>query len=507
MDAYALQMKGIVKEFPGVRALDNVTFSVRKGEIHALCGENGAGKSTLMKILSGVYPHGTYDGEIIINGQKVEFKTIKESQDAGVGIIYQELALVEEMTVAENLFLGHDLMRRRVIDWNQIYAEAQKSLKHIGLNIDPQTKVGALTVGKQQLIEIAKALTKKTDILILDEPTAALTESDVEVLMGLLNELRAKGVTCIYISHKLGEVMALADSVTILRDGRTISTDPIEELTEQKIVSKMVGRELTELFPYEPHPISSENIMEVRDYSVFDEKGKQLIKNASFMVRKGEILGISGLMGAGRSELFISLFGGLKGKRTGTVLIDGKETRINQPQDAIKEGLAYVSEDRKRYGLVLGMDITKNTTLAALNKVMKLKIIDDALEVKTAGELTGRMKLKAPNLEAKVGQLSGGNQQKVVLSKWLMTNPKVLILDEPTRGIDVGAKYEIYKIINELVSEGVGIVIISSELPEVLGMSDRVIVMSEGSITGEFLREEATQEKIMMCATGGKKHG
>jgi ABC-type sugar transport system ATPase subunit len=507
MDAYALQMKGIVKEFPGVRALDNVTFSVRRGEIHALCGENGAGKSTLMKILSGVYPHGTYDGEIIINGQKVEFKTIKESQDAGVGIIYQELALVEEMTVAENLFLGHDLMRRRVINWNQIYAEAQKSLKHIGLNIDPQTKVGDLTVGKQQLIEIAKALTKKTDILILDEPTAALTESDVEVLMGLLNELRAKGVTCIYISHKLGEVMALADSVTILRDGRTISTDPIEELTEQKIVSKMVGRELTELFPYEPHPISSENIMEVKDYSVFDDKGKQLIKNASFMVRKGEILGISGLMGAGRSELFISLFGGLKGKRTGTVLIDGKETRINQPQDAIKEGLAYVSEDRKRYGLVLGMDITKNTTLTALNKVMKLKIIDDALEVKTAGELTSKMKLKAPNLEAKVGQLSGGNQQKVVLSKWLMTNPKVLILDEPTRGIDVGAKYEIYKIINELVSEGVGIVIISSELPEVLGMSDRVLVMSEGSITGEFLREEATQEKIMMCATGGKKHG
>ncbi|MCP3763059.1 xylose ABC transporter ATP-binding protein [Domibacillus sp. A3M-37] len=507
MDTYALQMKGIVKEFPGVRALDNVTFSVRKGEIHALCGENGAGKSTLMKILSGVYPNGTYDGEIIINGQKVEFKTIKESQDAGVGIIYQELALVEEMTVAENLFLGHDLMRERVINWNKIYAEAQKSLKHIGLNIDPQTKVGDLTVGKQQLIEIAKALTKKTDILILDEPTAALTESDVEVLVGLLNELRTKGVTCIYISHKLGEVMALADSVTILRDGRTISTEPIEELTEQKIVSKMVGRELTELFPYEPHLISSESIMEVRDYSVFDDNGKQLIKNASFSLKKGEILGISGLMGAGRSELFISLFGGLKGKKTGTVLIDGKETMINKPQDAIKEGLAYVSEDRKRYGLVLGMDITKNTTLAALNKVMKLKIIDDALEVKNAGELTGKMKLKAPNLEAKVGQLSGGNQQKVVLGKWLMTNPKVLILDEPTRGIDVGAKYEIYKIINELVSEGVGIVIISSELPEVLGMSDRVLVMSEGSITGEFLREEATQEKIMICATGGKKHG
>jgi len=506
MEEYALQMRGITKEFPGVKALDNVTFSVRKGEIHALCGENGAGKSTLMKVLSGVYPSGTYEGEILINGQKVEFKSIKESQDAGVGIIYQELALVEEMSVAENLFLSHDLMRAKVINWNKIYAEAQKSLDHIGLKIDPQTKVGDLTVGKQQLVEIAKALTKKTDILILDEPTAALTESDVEVLMGLLNELRDKGVTCIYISHKLGEVMALADSVTILRDGQTIGTDFIHDLTEQKIIAKMVGRELTELFPYEPRPINEENIMEVQNYSVIDDKGKQVINDVSFTLKKGEILGISGLMGAGRSELFISLFGGLKGKISGYVKIAGKETYIKTPADAIKEGLAYVSEDRKRYGLVLGMDITKNTTLAALNKVMKLKVIDNALEVKHAAELTGRMKLKAPNLEAKVGQLSGGNQQKVVLSKWLMTNPKVLILDEPTRGIDVGAKYEIYKIINELVKEGVGIVIISSELPEVLGMSDRVLVMAEGTITGEFLRAEATQEKIMMCATGGNKH-
>ncbi|MCM3588257.1 xylose ABC transporter ATP-binding protein [Mesobacillus maritimus] len=506
MEEYALQMRGITKEFPGVKALDNVTFSVRKGEIHALCGENGAGKSTLMKVLSGVYPSGTYEGEILINGQKVEFKSIKESQDAGVGIIYQELALVEEMSVAENLFLSHDLMRAKVINWNKIYAEAQKSLDHIGLKIDPQTKVGDLTVGKQQLVEIAKALTKKTDILILDEPTAALTESDVEVLMGLLNELRDKGVTCIYISHKLGEVMALADSVTILRDGQTIGTDFIHDLTEQKIIAKMVGRELTELFPYEPRPINEENIMEVQNYSVIDDKGKQVINDVSFTLKKGEILGISGLMGAGRSELFISLFGGLKGKISGYVKIAGKETYIKTPADAIKEGLAYVSEDRKRYGLVLGMDITKNTTLAALNKVMKLKVIDNALEVKHAAELTGKMKLKAPNLEAKVGQLSGGNQQKVVLSKWLMTNPKVLILDEPTRGIDVGAKYEIYKIINELVKEGVGIVIISSELPEVLGMSDRVLVMAEGTITGEFLRAEATQEKIMMCATGGNKH-
>ncbi|QNK86714.1 xylose ABC transporter ATP-binding protein [Sporosarcina sp. resist] len=504
MGNYALQMKAITKEFPGVRALDNVTFSVRKGEIHALCGENGAGKSTLMKILSGVYPQGTYDGEILINGENVQFKSIKESQNAGVAIIYQELALVEEMTVAENLFLSHDLMRAKIIDWNKIYAEAQKWLDHIGLDVDPQTKVRELTVGKQQLIEIAKALTRKTDILILDEPTAALTESDVDILMNLLNDLRKKGVTCIYISHKLGEVMALANSVTIIRDGQSVSTDSIEELTEEKIITKMVGRELTELFPYEVRAISRENIVDVKDYSVTNSVGKKVINNVSFTLKKGEILGFSGLMGAGRTELFISLFGGLKGNRTGTVLIDGQETNIKSPADAIKNGLAYVSEDRKRYGLVLGMDITKNTTLAALNKMMKIKVIDNALEVKSAGDITYEMNLKAPNLEALVGQLSGGNQQKVVLSKWLLTNPKVLILDEPTRGIDVGAKYEIYKIINELANQGVGIVIISSELPEVLGMSDRIIVMAEGEITGEFLREEATQEKIMTCATGGK---
>lgn len=505
MENYALQMKAITKEFPGVRALDNVTFSVRKGEIHALCGENGAGKSTLMKVLSGVYPHGTYDGEILINGQKVELKSIKESQNAGVSIIYQELALVEEMSVAENLFLSHDLMRARIIDWNKIYSEAQKWLDHIGLDIDPQTKVGHLTVGKQQLIEIAKALTQKTEILILDEPTAALTESDVDILIKLLNDLRAEGVTCIYISHKLGEVMTLADTVTIIRDGQTVSTDRIEDLSEEMIITKMVGRELTELFPYEERPISSENILDVKNYTVIDPLGKKIINDVSFTLKKGEILGFSGLMGAGRTELFMSLFGGLKGNPTGTVLIDGKATMIKNPADAIREGLAYVSEDRKRYGLVLGMDITKNTTLAALNKMMKLKVIDNALEVKTAGDITYKMNLKAPNLEALVGQLSGGNQQKVVLSKWLLNDPKVLILDEPTRGIDVGAKYEIYKIINELASQGVGIVIVSSELPEVLGMSDRILVMAEGKITGEFSREEATQEKIMTCATGGEK--
>jgi ABC-type sugar transport system ATPase subunit len=505
MQPYILEMKGITKEFPGVRALDNVTFSVRKGEIHALCGENGAGKSTLMKILSGVYPYGSYEGKIYINGNEVQFKNIKESQEAGIAIIYQELAVVEEMTVAENMFLGHELMRGKYVDWNLLYAEAQKWLQKIGLPIDPETKVGDLTVGKQQLIEIAKALTKEAKIIILDEPTAALTESDVSTLKNILRDLRSQGVTCIYISHKLNEVMELADTVTVLRDGKTVSTDPIDKLTEDRIIAKMVGRELHELYPYEPRELGEE-ILKVNNYSVIDEKsGKKVIDNASFILRRGEILGVSGLMGSGRTELFTSIFGAYKGKKQGTIFLNGKEVIIESPADAIRHGIAYVSEDRKKYGLILEMDIIKNSTLVALKRVTNWNMIDRALEVKYAEEITKKMKLKAPNLELKVSQLSGGNQQKVVLSKWLLNNPQVLILDEPTRGIDVGAKHEIYKIINELAKQGVGIVLISSELPEVLGMSDRILVMSEGRIVGEFSREDATQEKIMTCATGGRQ--
>jgi len=504
MQPYILEMKGITKEFPGVRALDNVTFSVRKGEIHALCGENGAGKSTLMKVLSGVYPYGSYDGNIYIEGKEVRFRNIKESQEAGIAIIYQELAVVEEMTVAENLFLGHELMRGKYIDWNRLYSEAQKWLQKIGLDIDPETKVRNLTVGKQQLIEIAKALTKNAKIIILDEPTAALTDSDVATLKNILCDLRSQGVTCIYISHRLNEVMELADAVTVLRDGQTISTDRIELLTEERIIAKMVGRELNELYPYEPRNVGKE-ILKVDCYSVTDEQtGREVIHDVSFSLKAGEILGISGLMGSGRTELFTSLFGAYHGKKRGTVWIDGKQVDIRRPVEAIQYGMAYVSEDRKKYGLVLEMDIIKNSTLVALKKVAKWNVIDHVLEVKQAEEITKRMKLKAPTLEAKVSQLSGGNQQKVVLSKWLLNNPKILILDEPTRGIDVGAKYEIYKIINELASQGVGIVLISSELPEVMGISDRILVMSEGRITGEFQRHEATQERIMTCATGGK---
>lgn len=506
MSHFALEMKGITKEFPGVKALDNVTFAVKKGEIHALCGENGAGKSTLMKVLSGVYPTGTYEGEILINGQKMDFKNIKESQAAGISIIYQELALVEDLSIAENLFLGHDLMRKSIINWNEIYKQSFGVLKKVGLDIDPQTKISQLTVGKQQLVEIAKAFTKKTDLLILDEPTAALTESDVSLLVKLLNELRDQGVTCIYISHKLGEVMEIADSVTILRDGQTIATEMIKDMTEEKIITKMVGRKLTELFPYESREIGHENLLEVINYSAYDQSGKSIVSNINFNLKKGEIIGFSGLMGAGRSELFISLFGALNGRNEGVVKINGNSVSIKQPLDAIKAGLAYVSEDRKRYGLILGMDIIKNTTLIALDRVTKLNIINQALEVKNAHDISQQMKLKAPNLDIEVGKLSGGNQQKVVLSKWIMNNPKILILDEPTRGIDVGAKYEIYKIMNLLLKQGVGIILISSELPEVLGMSDRVFVMNQGRITGEFTRDEVTQEKVMTSATGGVRH-
>lgn len=501
MGNYALQMKSITKEFPGVKALDHVNFSVKKGEIHALCGENGAGKSTLMKILSGVYPYGSYDGKIIVNGEEVQFNSIKESQDAGIAIIYQELALVPELTIAENIFLGSELMSETMINWNYLYAEAQKWLSEVGLDIDPQTKLSDLTVGKQQLIEIVKALTKNAQILILDEPTSALTESDTKILLGILKDLQAKGVTCIYISHKLDEIMEISDSVTVLRDGQTISTDPIQDLTEDMIIAKMVGRKLTELFPYEKRNIGDE-LLVVRNYSFVDDStDKILVQDISFTLRKGEILGFSGLMGAGRTELFFSLFGGYTGRKTGEIIMEGEEIDIGDSADAIRHGIAYVSEDRKRYGLIPEMEIIKNTTLASLDKIKTNHILDSYLELKKVEEISKRVNLKAHSLEAKVTQLSGGNQQKVVLSKWLLTDPKVLILDEPTRGIDVGAKREIFKIIVELAKQGMGIIMISSELPEVLGMSDRIVVMSEGMITGELFREEATQEKILKLAT------
>ncbi|WP_134684003.1 xylose ABC transporter ATP-binding protein [Brevibacillus migulae] len=501
---YALEMIEITKEFPGVKALDRVSFKVKKGEIHALCGENGAGKSTLMKVLSGLYPAGTYQGEIQIDGEKKEFHQIMDAEKAGIAIIHQELALVKEMTVGENIFLGAEPIKRGVIQWDELYHQAAGWLKKVGLKVSPETKIGTLGIGQQQLVEIAKALSKNTKILILDEPTAALTESEVEILMGLLHQLRNNGVSCIYISHKMPEVFRLADSITILRDGRTIATLDSKEADDDKVVSLMVGRELTERYPRVKHtPL--ETVLEVRNYSVShkDIPGKRVIKDINLTLRKGEILGIAGLMGAGRTELAMSLFGAYEGKAEGEVLIDGKPVQIRSVQEAIQAGLALVTEDRKRLGLVLGMDIKTNTTMAALEKVTKWGTIHTNEEIKWGQKYVDDLRTKTPSLETTVGTLSGGNQQKVVLGKWLMADPKILILDEPTRGIDVGAKYEIYHLMNKLVERGVAIIMISSELPEVLGMSDRILVMRDGTFVKEIEWREATQENIMLAATGG----
>jgi ABC-type sugar transport system, ATPase component len=505
MDEYILEMKNITKEFPGVKALDNVTFRVRKGEVHALCGENGAGKSTLMKVLSGVYPSGTYTGEIVLKGETQRYSGIKDSERAGIAIIYQELALVKQMSICENIFLGNEKVKRNgLIDWDKSYAETHNVLKEVRLDINPNTKVLQLGIGQQQLVEIAKAIAKKAEVLILDEPSAALTESETENLLEILKELKAKGVTCIYISHKLNEVFEIADTVTILRDGKTISSDAVSEINENKVISKMVGRELTQRFPRVEHA-SGDVVLEVKNWTVHnpDIPDMKIIDNISFRVRKGEILGIAGLMGAGRTELVMSIFGAYGVNVSGELYLDGKKINVKNPKSAIKYGISYVSEDRKRYGLVLGMDIKNNATLSSLEALSNLNLINGNEVIKQTNQYVRDLRIKTPSIEQKAGNLSGGNQQKVVLAKWLMTQPKVLIMDEPTRGIDVGAKFEIYNIMNKLIAEGVCIVMISSELPEVLGMSDRILVMHEGCLTKEFNWEDATQENILTYATGG----
>jgi ABC-type sugar transport system ATPase subunit len=499
-----LEMRNITKEFPGVRALENVTFQVRRGEVHALVGENGAGKSTLMKILSGFYPHGSYSGDIVVDGKVQRFSRIRDSEEAGVAIIYQELALVKQMTIAENIFLGSELLKSKgIVDWNRTYQETSRVLKEVGLRLSPATRVIDLGVGSQQLVEIAKAISKKARLLILDEPTAALTESEAENLLRLLDEFRKKGVTSIYISHRLREVTRIADRITVLRDGKTVTTEDKANMPEERMIRSMVGRELTHMFPHRvrtPGPV----VLEVKHWTVKDPVTDALVnKDIGFQVRQGEILGIAGLMGAGRTELVMSLFG-VWGKRvSGEVLLHGKPLSIHGSQDAIRAGFALVSEDRKRYGLVLGMDVKENSTLASLQRIASLGVINKNEEIKSAERYVRELRTKTPSLEQRVGNLSGGNQQKVVLAKWLLTQPKVLFLDEPTRGIDVGAKVEIYNIMNDLVDRGVCLVMISSELPEVLGMSDRILVIHEGRLTGGFSRDEATEEKVMVRATGG----
>lgn len=508
-----LQMRSIVKTFPGVRALSDVSLTVAEGEVHAICGENGAGKSTLMKVLSGVHPHGSYEGDILFRGEPCAFKDIRASEARGIVIIHQELALVPYLSIAENLFLGNEHARRGVIDWNETLRHAAALLKRVGLDEHPQTRVADLGVGKQQLVEIAKALAKEVRLLILDEPTAALNDSDSERLIRLIKELKGQGITSIIISHKLGEIAAVADSVTVIRDGRTVETLDVaaESTTEDRIIRGMVGRDLDHRFPprspYEgesgAHPA-----LEIRDWTVHHpiDQHRKVVDGVSVEVRRGEIVGIAGLMGAGRTELAMSVFGRSYGRGiSGRVLKDGREIRTRTVPEAIGHGIAYVTEDRKQYGLNLIDTIGRNISLSALGKVGRRGIVDEHEETRVAESYRTSMNIKAPTVFEQVGRLSGGNQQKVVLSKWIFAGPDVLILDEPTRGIDVGAKFEIYTVIDKLAAEGRAVVLISSELPELLGMCDRIYTMSAGRLTGEVPRAEATQEVLMRHMTSDKR--
>lgn len=505
MSDYILEMKQITKEFPGVKALDNVNFKVKRGEIHCLVGENGAGKSTLMKVLSGVYPHGTYSGDIVYNGEIQKFKKISDSEDKGIVIIYQELALIPELSLYENIFFGHEILKGKSIDWNETIVRATEMLKKVRLNADPSMKVKDLGVGNQQLVEIAKALSKDVKLLILDEPTASLNEDDSQNLLKLIRELKEQGVTCIMISHKLREITAIADTITVLRDGSTIcSLDATErKIEEAEIIKHMVGREMDNIYPKREKHEFGDIALELKDWSVFDPvKNREILHKVNVNVRKGEIVGIQGLMGAGRTELAMSIFGNPTGYKLtgGELYLSGKKVHFKHPKEAIKEGLAYVTEDRKGNGLILMQDIRYNTTIANLEALVQGLAINENEEIKVANRYKDSINIKAPSIEQKVGNLSGGNQQKVQIAKWMFAQPNVLILDEPTRGIDVGAKYEIYSLMNKLVDEGMSIIMISSELPEVLGMSDRLYVMSEGRITGEMLVEDATEEKVMAMA-------
>jgi len=513
MSDYILEMRGIVKTFPGVKALDDVNIRVRKGEIQSLCGENGAGKSTLMKVLSGVYPHGSYEGDILFEGQTCEFKDIKQSEEKGIVIIHQELALIPYLSIAENIFLGNERSKKGIIDWNETIVKTSELLKKVGLNENPNTLVGDIGVGKQQLVEIAKALSKKVKLLILDEPTAALNENDSENLLRLMLEFKREGMTCILISHKLNEVSKVSDSITILRDGHTIETLDMknDQVTEDRIISGMVGRDMTSRYP-ERNPNIGEVMLEVRDWTVYHEHhpDRKALDNINMTIRRGEIVGIAGLMGAGRTELAMSIFGKSYGRGiSGTLVKDGKEVRNNTVNQAIDNGFAYVTEDRKEYGLILMDDIKRNISLTGLRKLTKRAVVNEREEVLVAEDMRKRMNIKSPNILQKTGNLSGGNQQKVVLGKWIFAEPDILILDEPTRGIDVGAKYEIYTIIHQLAAQGKAVIVISSELPEVIGLSDRIYVMNAGKITGEVERADASQETLMkyMTNTGGIKRG
>jgi putative multiple sugar transport system ATP-binding protein len=505
MGDYILEMRGITKTFPGVKALSDVNFAVRRGEIHAICGENGAGKSTLMKVLSGVYPTGDYEGEIVYDGEPVRFSGIRDSEHVGIVIIHQELALVPYLSIAENIFLGNERRGRSgLIDWNKANADATRLLAEVGLAENAVTPVGQLGVGKQQLVEIAKALSKDVRLLILDEPTAALNDNDSAHLLDLLRRLKDRGITSIMISHKLNEIVSIADRTTVIRDGRTVETmdmrDP--DATQDRIIRGMVGRPLESFYP-DRESSPGEEVLRVEDWTVWHPtQERKVVEGASFTARAGEVVGIAGLMGAGRTELAMSIFGRTYGRNiSGRIFVHGKEVRTRTVAEAIDNGIAYATEDRKKYGLNLIEDIRRNVSAAALGKLSTRGWVNGNEEIKVAEESRRNLNIKAPSVMSVVGKLSGGNQQKVVLSKWLFTDPEVLILDEPTRGIDVGAKYEIYLIINRLVAAGKAVVVISSELPELLGICDRIYTLAAGRITGEEPVSEATQESLMALMT------
>ena len=504
-DDIILDIRNVTKQFPGVTALSDVSLQIKRGEIHGLCGENGAGKSTLMKILSGVYPFGTYEGTILYEGQELRLGegSIQEAIKKGIAIVYQELTLVPNMNVGENVYLGKEPTENGSINWNKLYSDTRDILQRYNLDVDPQTPVKDLGVGKQQMVEIAKALSENAKILILDEPTSALSEAEIASLMDILRSLKSHGVTCIYITHKLDEFFRITDTVTVLRDGKTVVTKPTSELNQQQLVSYMVGREMKERFP-KGNRKPGDVIFEVEDLHAEDpsDSTRMLLRGVSLNVRQGEILGIAGLMGSGRTELVTTIFGEYGKVVKGTIKVQNRELKINSARDAMQFGISLVPEDRKRLGLVLIQSILKNISLPNLDRFASFFRINADEELAAANQQARNLAIKAPHMEVAAETLSGGNQQKVVIAKWLLSNPKVLILDDPTRGIDVGAKYEIYKLMNELAEQGVAIIMISSDLEEVLGMSDRVMVMCEGRSSPILELADATQEHIMKLATG-----
>jgi D-xylose transport system ATP-binding protein len=497
-----LEARHLTKSFPGVVALKDVSFDLRSGEIHALCGENGAGKSTLIKLLSGIHPHGSYDGELTVSGKLAHFRGIADAEHAGIAVIYQELALVPEMTVAENIFLGNEPRRGGLVDHLRMLCDARALLERFRVNISADAPITSLGVGEKQLVEIVKALAKQSRILILDEPTAALAEHEVQILLGILRDLRAEGIACIYISHKLDEVFAIADRITVLRDGTSVFTADGSSTNKSEIIRHMVGREIADLFPRRSTPQNAEVVLSVKGLNVADSQKRTRLRDITFAVAAGEVLGIGGLMGAGRTELLMHIFGAWGTRVSGSVTLAAQSLPTGKPHEVLKRGLALVSEDRRRYGLVLEESVGFNLSLSSLETLTRGSLIDPDAEFASNDAQFRSLRVKAPNLEAVVGKLSGGNQQKVVLGKALMTEPQVVFLDEPTRGIDVGAKVEIYELINQLTAAGRAVVLVSSELPELLGMSDRILMLHEGRIAGEFTRANATPERLLAAAMG-----